>query len=113
LPRRRWHVRLSEPAEHDFLAILDWTAEKVGRRQASVYRRTLIAALAALHDGPDVPGGVVRDEIQPGLRSLHVARKGRCGRHFVLYRTATGTTVEVIRILHDAMDLARNTVSNQ
>ena len=113
MPRQRWRLRLSEPAEHDFRAILDWTAENFGRRQASVYRRTLIAALAALHDGPDVPGSVVRDEIQPGLRSLHVARKGHRGRHFVLYRTATGTTVEVIRILHDAMDLARNMASNQ
>jgi toxin ParE1/3/4 len=113
LPGQRWRVRLSEPAEHDFLAILDWTAENFGRRQASVYRRTLIAALGALHEGPDVPGSVLRDEIQPGLRSLHVARRGRCGRHFVVYRAAAGATVEVIRILHDAMDVAANVSSNQ
>jgi toxin ParE1/3/4 len=113
LPRQRWRVRLSEPAEQDFLAILDWTAENFGRRQARVYRRTLIATLAALHDGPDVPGSVVRDEIQPGLRSLHVPRNGRHGRHFALYRTATRTTTEVLRILYDAMDLARNVSSNQ
>jgi len=113
LPRQRWRVRLSEPAEQDFVAILDWTTQNFGRRQARVYRRTLIAALAALHDGPDLPGSVVRDEIQPGLRSLHVATKGRRGRHFVLYRTATGTTIDVLRILHDAMDLAGNMSSNQ
>jgi toxin ParE1/3/4 len=113
LSRQRWRVRLSEPAEQDFLTILNWTGENFGRRQARVYRRTLIAALAALHDGPDVPGSVVRDEIQPGLRSLHVARTGRRGRHFVLHRTAVATTVEVIRILHDAMDLAPNMSSNQ
>jgi toxin ParE1/3/4 len=106
LASQRWRVRLSEPAEHDFLAILDWTAENFGRRQASVYRRTLVTALASLHDGPDIPGSVVRDDIRPGLRSLHVARRGRRGRHFVLYRAAAATTVEVIRILHDAMDVA-------
>jgi toxin ParE1/3/4 len=113
LPGQHWRVRLSEPAEHDFLAILDWTAENFGRRQATIYRRTLIAALAALHDGPDVPGSVLRDEIQPGLRSLHVARRGRRGRHFVLYRASAGSTIEVIRILHDAMDVAANVSSSQ
>ena len=72
----------------------------------------LIAAIVALHDGPDVPGSLGRDDIQAGLRSLHVARRGRRGRHFILYRASSGTTVEVIRILHDAMDFPRNLPSN-
>ena len=101
----RWRIRLSEAAEQDFLAIVRWTAQSFGPRQAATYRATLVAALTVLERGPDVPGAMARDEIQAGLRSLHVARQGRRGRHFVLYRTAEPGTVEIVRILHDAMDL--------
>jgi len=73
-----------------------------------MYRRTLVAALTSLHDGPYLPDSAARDEIQPGLRSLHVARRGRRGRHFVLYRTDDVGTIEIVRILHDTMDLARH-----
>jgi toxin ParE1/3/4 len=59
-------------------------------------------------NGPDVPGSAARDEIQEGLRTLHVARQGRCGRHFIMYRAADGSVIEVARILHEAMDLARH-----
>jgi len=112
LPRQRWRVRLSEPAEQDFLAILSWTIENSGRRQARVYRRTLIAALTALHDGADVPGSAARYEIHAGVRSLHVGRNGGLGRHIVLYRASGATSIEVIRLLDDAMDLPGNLPSN-
>ena len=62
----------------------------------------------ALSEGPNVPGSLERDEIADGLRSLHVARQGRRGRHFVIYRAAGDDTIEVVRILHDAMDIARH-----
>ena len=84
--RRRWRIRLSQPAEHDFLAILQWTAEQFGRRQASLHSQTLSAAVTALSDDPFVPDSHARDEIQPGLRSLHIARNQRRGRHLILYR---------------------------
>lgn len=53
-------------------------------------------------------GSRPRDEIADGLRSVHVARQGRRGRHFVIYRTAGGDTIEVVRILHDGMNLPRH-----
>jgi toxin ParE1/3/4 len=37
-----------------------------------------------------------------------VAREGRRGRHFVLFRAGPEQTIEVLRILHDAMDLSRH-----
>ncbi len=74
----------------------------------AIYRETLIDALKALATGPAVPGSIARDAIQAGLRSLHVARHGRTGRHFILYRATTDDTIEVVRILHDTMDLARH-----
>src|SRR6266567_8843415 len=104
----RWRVRVAATAERDFVSIIEWTVATFGPRQASVYRRTIMAALTALQYGPDLSDTVARDEILPGVRSLHVARRGRRGRHFVLYRSAQPRTVEVLRILHDAMDLARH-----
>ncbi len=103
-----WRVRLGAEAEKDFAAILRYTRDEFGRGQAKTYKQTLLDALGALSQGPDVTGSAARDEILPGLRTLHVARRGRRGRHFILYRAGPNQTVDVIRILHDAMDLARH-----
>jgi toxin ParE1/3/4 len=104
----RWRIRLGAEAKKDFARILKYTKDTFGPRQADVYRATLLEALAALDAGPDVPGSVPREEIRPNLRTLHVARHGRRGRHFIMYRAAQGHVIEVVRILHDAMDLARH-----
>ncbi len=104
----RWKVRLGVEAEKDFVRILKYTADTFGEWQASIYKAKLTDAIAALESGPDAPGSVSRDEILPNLRSLHVARHRRGGRHFIMYRATTGQVIEVVRILHDAMDLARH-----
>jgi len=104
----KWRIRLGDEAERDFVRILERTGEKFGARQVGIYKTTLLDALAALEEGPDILGSAARDEIQPRLRSLHVARRGRRGRHFVMYREAAGRVIEVVRILHDAMDLSRH-----
>ena len=42
------------------------------------------------------------------IASLHVARQGRKGRHLLVFRThEQDGVIEVLRILHDSMDLAR------
>ncbi|WP_166144930.1 type II toxin-antitoxin system RelE/ParE family toxin [Methylosinus sp. RM1] len=104
-----WRIRLGAEAEREFLRILQYTAETFGPRQTAIYKATLMDALAELTQGPNVAGSVRRDEILPGVRTLHLARRGRRrGRHFIMYRVAEGKVVEVLRILHDAMDLARH-----
>src|SRR5262245_27939694 len=105
---RQWRVRLGAVAELDFANILKWTTEKFGARQARIYHDTLMQAVGELSSGPDVPGSRARDEIMPGLRALHVARHGRRGRHFLLYRAVEGRIIEIGRILHDQMDLKRH-----
>ncbi len=107
-----WKIRLGEEAERDFVQILKYTYDTFGARQVAVYRATLIDALAELASGPEALGSVARDEILLGLRTLHVARRGRRGRHFIMYRAASGSVIEVIRILHDRMDLARHLPAN-
>jgi toxin ParE1/3/4 len=105
---RQGRVRLGDVAEVDFANILKWTTENFGARQAAIYRDTLLHAIGELADGPDVIGSRARDEIMSGLRALHVARHGRRGRHFLLYRVIEGRIIEIGRILHDQMDLERH-----
>src|ERR1700736_5820250 len=102
---RRWRVRLGAVAELDFANILKWTSENFGTRQARIYRDTLLRAMAELDRGANVAGSKARDEIMPGLRTLHVARHGRRGRHVLLDRVVEGWGIEIGRILHEQMDL--------
>ena len=105
---RRWRVRLGAAAEVDFANILKWTAEHFGARQSRVYRDTLVQTIGELADGPNVAGSTARDEIMAGLRTLHVARGGRRGSHFLMYRATRNSTIEIVRILHDRMDFRRH-----
>jgi toxin ParE1/3/4 len=104
----KWRVRLGASAELDLVNILKWTAENFGARQSRIYRDTLVHAIGELADGPNVVGSSGRDEIARGFRTLHVARHGRRGSHFLLYRIDRKHLIEVVRILHDRMDLRRH-----
>lgn len=101
-----WTVNLTPDAERDSASILRWTWREFGRQQAQTYRITLRKALEALESGPNTIGVKKRDDIVPGILSLHVARDGRKGRHFILFRIAEPHTIDVLRLLHDSMDFA-------
>jgi toxin ParE1/3/4 len=105
-----WTVRLTRSAESDFSSIVRWTAEQFGTAQARAYATTLSLALQELTDGPHVQGARQRDDILPGLLTLHVARNRRKGRHFIMFRihAEDARTLDVLRILHDAMDLPQH-----
>jgi len=108
---RRWTLRLAATAQADFRDILRWTVAQFGQPQAQAHAETLAAALEALAAGPTVVGARARDDIAQGLHTLHVARSGRKGRHFVLFRIAaeSGREVfDVLRLLHDSMELQRH-----
>lgn len=104
---RIWTVRLGQQAEKDYVEILQWTTKTFGETQARTYAETLALAIEGLSCGPDIVGTKARDDIQSGLRSLHVARQGRAGRHFVVFRSV-GSNIDVLRLLHESMDLPRH-----
>ena len=108
MAERKWRVRLGAAAELNFANIVKWTAENLGAQQARVYRDAIVEAIGELADGPSVAGSKARHEILPRVRTLHIARRGRRGSHFLMYRTAPNSTIEIIRILHDRMDLKRH-----
>jgi toxin ParE1/3/4 len=77
-------VRLTATAEADFREILRWTLTQFGKAQARAYAETLSAALNSPTAGPTILGARERHDIARGLYTLHVARKGRKGRHFLI-----------------------------
>ena len=105
-----WTVRLSDAAETDFRRILHWTAENFSQAQARVYADTLSSALQDLTAGPEILGVKKRSEIGANISTLHVARNGRKGRHFILFRVnkQEHNTIDVLRLLHDSMDIERH-----
>jgi toxin ParE1/3/4 len=104
----RWTVLLAYQAEQDFAEILQWTVRAFGRTQAETYGQILGRAIEALSEGPEVPGSKARDYIFPGIRTLHVARQGYKARHLIVFRRGSGQSIEVLRLLHDSMELARH-----
>jgi toxin ParE1/3/4 len=106
----RWTVRITDSAENDIRAAVRWSEDRFGARQARVYAETLSQAIFELRAGPDLIGVKQRLEIAPGLLSIHVARRDRKGRHFVMFRVVDeqARVLEVLRLLHDAMDLPRH-----
>ncbi|MDD3609793.1 MAG: type II toxin-antitoxin system RelE/ParE family toxin [Halothiobacillaceae bacterium] len=103
-----WTVRLARQAEQDIEAILAWTADQFSPQQAEVYAETLTQAIEALFEGPGLLGARRRDDILPGVFVLHIARGGRRGRHFIVFRPTDGHCIDVLRVLHDGMDLMRH-----
>jgi toxin ParE1/3/4 len=88
---------LSPPARADLDAIWDYSAETWGDEQAERYVRDIRAACGALASGHKK--GRSAEDIRGGYRKLSV------GSHLLFYRTTDEGVIDVIRILHQHMDL--------
>jgi toxin ParE1/3/4 len=106
-------LRLSALAQADIAHVLSWTEQRRGDRARERYEQLLSSALRDLAVDPLRLGTVPRPELGEGVRSYHLrsARK-QAGvarpRHLILYRISGASTVEVGRVLHDAMELERH-----
>ncbi|GIK47477.1 MAG: type II toxin-antitoxin system RelE/ParE family toxin [Hyphomonadaceae bacterium] len=96
---------LSEQADADIDAILLWTAEHFGARQAETYLQRIDSTLQALAHEPLPAASRIRDQdLGRSYRTLHL---GRRSRHMICYRVEEHR-VFILRILHDSMDLAQH-----
>lgn len=104
-----WKVRLTDQATQDIEDILDWTLQQFGSRQLDIYTDAINDTLEVLNEGPTAVGVRWHPELGEAVATLHVARQGRHGRHLVVFcANQNAKTIEVLRILHDSMDLARH-----
>lgn len=103
--------RLAEPAERDIRNILRETLQMFGPLQVRAYAGIIEHGIALVADEPSRPGSVAREELAPGVRSLHLdiaARRRGGAAHCLYYVTARipdGTDgVVIVRVLHERME---------
>jgi len=98
---------VSAAARRDIANALHHSHGRWGPDQRRRYQALIVRALDDLRHEPMHPASRARDEIRSGVRTLHIARSGQAGRHLQVYRLDADGNVELIRLLHDAMDLRR------
>ncbi|WP_225789538.1 type II toxin-antitoxin system RelE/ParE family toxin [Pseudomonas sp. Marseille-P8916] len=109
-------VRMSPQACIDIADTLRFTEVRLGQSVRNRYQDLLQETFQALAEQPTPVGSIMRDELYPGLRSLHLSfnvlriTTGRVikPRHIVFYRIGTDQVVEILRVLHDAMEVTQN-----
>ncbi|MFE6925923.1 type II toxin-antitoxin system RelE/ParE family toxin [Nocardia sp. NPDC057663] len=89
---------LTPAAQTDLHDIWDYTEKIWNAEQADTYIRRIQAAIETAAATPGV--GRACDEIRPGYRKLAAAAS-----HVIYYRINADDDVEVVRILHQRMDV--------
>ena len=110
--------RISQDARADIVDILRHSQVKFGLAARRRYQGLILATLDAIAKQPDRIGSYEQDQIGPGLRSLHLvhcyssspATRAQRPRHVVLYRLGVDTIVEIVRLLHDAMEIQHHPI---
>ena len=90
---------VADRARRDLQGISQYTERQWGSDRKRRYMGAIADCLVRLLRKPGL--GAPRDDIRPGYRSV------AAGRHVVFYRQ-TEDKIEIIRILHERMDLHRH-----
>lgn len=93
-------VRLSAAARRDLSGIWTYSAKRWDEAQADRYVRLFADSFDGLASG--TLKGRSAEEIRTGYFKLGV------GSHFVFYRMGAANVIEVVRILHQRMDIDRH-----
>ncbi|HEX8314196.1 MAG TPA: type II toxin-antitoxin system RelE/ParE family toxin [Flavisolibacter sp.] len=88
---------LTSKAVDDLSTIWEYTFEAWSESQADKYYELLTSSFQEIVQNPEL--GKNYDDIDKGIFGLRV------GRHIVFYRIAQSTDIEILRILHQRMDL--------
>ncbi|MBF8791541.1 type II toxin-antitoxin system RelE/ParE family toxin [Pseudomonas monteilii] len=109
-------IRIAAQARIDIADTLRFTKFRLGESVRSRYQDLFQTTLQSLAAGSTQIGITLRDEVSPGLRSLHLnshtleMNDGRTirPRHIVFFRTGKDQAVEILRVLHDAMEVTQH-----
>lgn len=88
---------LTNKAKSDLKDIAIYTQNTWGKRQRNIYLTTLDKSFYAL--AADPLKGRDYGEIRSGYRKYQV------GKHIVFYREINASLIEIVRILHERMDI--------
>ena len=91
-------LSFSNKAVEDLTDIWNYTVETWSETQADKYYTLLVDTCRQIADSPH-PLGKEYTQIMAGLFGY------RTGKHIVFYRSVSECAVEVVRILHERMDL--------
>jgi toxin ParE1/3/4 len=91
---------LSPAAQADLGQIWDYTHDRWGVDQAEEYLRELQRAIERAAANPRI--GRACDEIRPGYRKL------AAGSHTLFYQVTAEGVIDVVRVLHQRMDVDRH-----
>lgn len=91
---------LSPAARADLDQIWDYTRERWDVKQAEKYIRDIQQAIERITDNPQI--GRAYDDVRPGYR------KHAVGSHTLYYRITDTDLINVVRILHQRMDVDRH-----
>ena len=90
-------VILRQEAIDDLNSIWNYTFEKWSESQADIYYRAIKLACKEIGNKPNL--GKTYSEISKNLLGL------KSGKHIIFYHLVSEKEIEVIRILHERMDL--------
>ncbi len=90
---------LTEAAKADLKSIAAYTQRRWGREQRRIYTKQFDDTFHVLAVSPEA--GAACDSIKVGYR------KFPNGSHVIFYRHLSESEIEIVRILHKRMDLAR------
>lgn len=102
------HFTIAPEALNDLETILASSEQRWGDDARERYAALLVAAMRMIARDPSGAATKVRDELFPGVRSLHIRFAGRRRLvqqpvHVVFFRL-DGNEIEVVRVLHERMD---------
>ncbi|MEM7147490.1 MAG: type II toxin-antitoxin system RelE/ParE family toxin [Verrucomicrobiota bacterium] len=105
----------TEDATQDIEEALLWSAEHFGRAAARRYRSLIATAILEIVANPDLAGSRNVHGLPCGIKIYHIRHsKTRAAvdglivkrpRHFIAYRLLDSQMVEIVRVLHDSMDI--------
>ena len=90
---------LTNAARADLKSIASYTQRRWGKAQRRIYAKQFDSAFRMLADNPET--GTSCDSIKPGYRKFPT------GSHVIFFREISSTEIQVVRILHKRMDVAR------
>jgi toxin ParE1/3/4 len=93
---------LTQTARADLKSIAIFTQKKWGKAQRTIYTKQFDDAFHMLADNPET--GSNCDFIRKGYR------KFPNGNHIIFYQVAGENKIQVVRILHKRMDVARQSM---